>query len=347
MKAVKLSVLRLARTAGLFRLFRWLSRSKVRILCYHGGNVGDERRFNSLLFCQAGLLEARLQWLQDKGFSIIPLDAAVTMLGNDRPRPRLPTVLTFDDGWYSTFRGLHPVLERRQLPATLYLCTGYFVAGRPNLDVTLSYILWKAGRAQVNIQGFDAGVDGAHDLSTSAGKKRLAGAMLRWLEQNGASRAGVCADLERFAAQLGVSAAELDLASRRFDFVRPDELLQMASQGWSIELHGHVHQYPVGRPDELKADLARCQAEIGKVGLPMARHYCYPSGDHDADAHQLLRNLGVVSATTCIPGLLERADERQKFYLSRFLDGENIHPLEFESEMSGFADFLRRLAGRG
>ena len=52
--------------------------------------------------------------------------------------------------------------------------------------------------------------------------------MLRWLEQSGASRAGVCADLERFAAQLGVSAAELDLASRRFDFVRPDELLQMA-----------------------------------------------------------------------------------------------------------------------
>lgn len=346
MKAIKLTVLRFARIAGLFRLFRFITRAKVRILCYHGGNLGDEHRFNSLLFCRSELLDARLRWLQQKGFSIVALDAAVDMLGSDTPRPHLPTVLTFDDGWYSTFRGLHPVIARHQVPAVLYLCTSYFVAGWPNLEVTLAYILGKAGGRRVRIEGLDPALDGEYDLSGSADRRQLIERSVSCFLRGGATRETVCAGLEGLAGQLGVSATELDLASRRFDFATRDELQQMLGAGWSIELHGHRHRYPAGEPEALRDDLARCRQEIAAAGLPPARHYCYPSGNHDEDAHRLLAGLGVVSATTCVPGLIARADAQQKFYLSRFLDGEDIHPLEFESEMSGFADFLRGLAGR-
>ena len=59
-----------------------------------------------------------------------------------------------------------------------------------------------------------------------------------------------------------------------------------------------------------------------------------------------MSNLGIVSATTCHAGLLNLKSKNACYYLPRFLDGENVHMLEFEAEMSGFAEILRRLARR-
>jgi peptidoglycan/xylan/chitin deacetylase (PgdA/CDA1 family) len=341
-----LSLLYAARAVGLFRLCRFLTRSHVRILCYHGGSIGDEHSFNSLLFCRAEFLDARLRWLIDNGFTLISLKDAVAMAVGDSARPHCPTVLTFDDGWFSTYKILHPVVHRLDLPATLYLCTSYFADGWPNLDVTLNYLIWRSQRRQAEIQGVHADVDGTYDLSEGDGRERLVDAARAWIRQNFNTREGVCSALEQFAAQLGVAPIELDLASRRFDFATAHELMTMRQQGWSIELHGHAHHYPSGRASELKLDLETCRSEIRNSGLGEASHYCYPSGDHDDVAHDVLSELGIKSAVTCQSGLIEKANGRTKFYLPRFLDGGDIHVLEFESEMTGFGHLLRRLIGR-
>ncbi len=345
-KTLKLSVLWLARALGLFGLSRRLTRSKLRILCYHGGNIGDERQFNPLLFCSAEHLDARVRWLKDKGFTVVPLDAAVDGLATPQARPALPVVLTFDDGWYSTYQALLPVLARHGVPSTLYLCTQYFERGNPIPPVVLNYILWKSGKSEIDLAGFGPGIDGHHVLADRPATRRLVEALVEQLYAI-ADPAANRALVERFAAAVGVSAAELDLGSRRFDYVTPDELARIPGLGCAIELHGHVHLYPVGVPQRLKDDLAACASVIRGQGLPEPRHYCYPSGDYDHNAHAALQEIGVRSATTCLPGLIDTATGRDVSYLPRFLDGERIHALEFEAEMSGFSDFLKRLAGRG
>lgn len=347
MKIVKLSVLWAARTAGLFRLFRHFTSSKVRIVCYHGGCLGDEHMFNPLLFCHGELLDQRLTWMRKAGFTIISLADAVALLGSDTVRPRLPAVLTFDDGWYSTYRTLHPVVARHRVPATLYLCTSYYLERRPNVEVAIAYLIWRAESRSVSVVGLNKQVDGDYDLTSTSGRTRLRDATTNWLRQGDLGSEAVCAALERLGEQLGLTSADLDFASRRFDFVYQDELREMLAGGWSVELHGHLHLYPAARPESLPEDIARCRAAIRDAGLPEANHYCYPSGDHDAAAGRYLEALGVRSATTCMPGLIDRADGMSRFYLSRLLDGERIHRLEFEAEMSGFSDFLRWLANLG
>ena len=109
------------RPVGLFALARHLTRHRVRILCFHGGSLGDEHRFNPLLFCTGEHLARRLAWMDAHGFSWVSLPAATDMLKGTAPRPRLPVVLTFDDGWYSTYSALLPVLARHGVPSTLYL----------------------------------------------------------------------------------------------------------------------------------------------------------------------------------------------------------------------------------
>ena len=344
MRLIKLLALRVAATLGLFRLFRYLTRYEVRILCYHGGSIGDEHDFNPLLFCRPELLARRLAWLRDKRFTIIPLSDAVDLLATSDVRPNLPTVLTFDDGWHSTHSALHPVIVRYRVPATLYLCTSYFSAQCPNIEVALSYLCWRVGSRTVELSGIHPSIDGRHDLSSRSDRERLTEVTAGWIRENCAGRASVCSALELIAQQLGVPSAALDLASGRFDFAAGHQLRDMVANGWTIELHGHLHRYFARQPEALTSDIATCRDEIRKAGLPEASHYCYPSGDHDSDAHRLLKEMGVRSATTCIPGLNGKGDASRLFYLNRFLDGGRIHSLEFESELSGFADFVRRLA---
>src|SRR5699024_10320366 len=127
----------------------------------------------------------------------------------------------------------------------------------------------------------------------------------------------------------------------RVDYVLPDELKRVAESGCAIELHGPVRRYPNGAPAVFDSDLAARPEVIVQYRLPEPRHYCYPSGNFDSVAEGVLKQHEVRSAVTCVPGLVRSRDNRQRYFLPRFLDGEHISTLEFEAELSGFAALLR------
>ncbi|MEW6760126.1 MAG: polysaccharide deacetylase family protein [Pseudomonadota bacterium] len=339
----KIAVLYIARLLGMFALARRLTGYRLRILCYHGGCIGDELGYNPKLFCSTETFRKRVDWLARKSFRFVSLDHATRTPAGQRKR--LETVITFDDGWYSTGHALLPVLAERRIPSTLYLCTQHYLEGWPVLNVTTRYLVWKAPRKTVQLSEFGRDVDGAHDLNDATTRENLARAFVAVLSPHADSRATVCAALERFGAALGVDAGALALDSRRFEYMRPEEVRQAAASGCAIELHGHQHVYPLGDPLRFRADLKRCDEVITEIGLPKPRHYCYPSGSFDQGAAAVLAESDIASATTCIPGLARDTAVPAVYYLPRFLDGESIHPLEFEAEMSGFADFLRRCVG--
>jgi Polysaccharide deacetylase len=154
----------------------------------------------------------------------------------------------------------------------------------------------------------------------------------------------VCEALQRFGACIGLDGADLQLDTRRFDYVTADELAYLPATGCQVELHGHVHRYPNGNPRAFADDLQACDDAIVSAGLPLPRHYCYPSGSFDAAAAKVLERMGIRSATTCLSGLARKGASR--YYLPRFLDGEDVHAIEFEAEMSGLLDLARRAFSR-
>lgn len=282
-------------------------------------------------------------WLRKAGFSIVPLDEAVAETPNQHNALR--AVVTFDDGWYSTGAELLPVMTELQMPSTLYLCTKHFVEKWPVLPVALRYILWKSTQLHAEIAGFDPAVDGHYDLKTPDQRDRLASKIFVSIEKFAFAKDAVEAALDRFAACLGVSTAEVGFRNGAFSYMSGDELRAASLNGCAIELHGDVHKYPVGDPVRFKADLMVCARVIDELGLPKPKHYCYPSGAFDGGAPAVLRELGVVSATTCVTRLVSDADKAQRYYLPRFLDGENVHMLEFQAELSGFSEIARRCLG--
>ena len=344
---IKLSIYFAARTAGLFALCRLLTRSRIRILGYHGACLGDEDNYNPFLFLSAETFRRRIDWLLKKGFNVISLEQAVDALGGTADAGRLPAVITFDDGWHSTAARLVPILVERGLPSTLYLHTSQFEKDWPVLAVTINYMIWKSKRRSVEVKGFGAAVDGNYDLGEAASRDSFHQKSCEWLVTPPATRDNVIERIHRLAESMGLSVDDVALETGRFDYMSRDELLQLPDLGCAVELHGHQHRYPTGNPEAFAADLIACREAILKLALPEPRHYCYPSGNFDSAAEVTLDRLGVKSATTCIPGLIatNRGAARRQ-YLPRFLDSEHIDMLTFEAELSGFAGFLRHVVGR-
>lgn len=345
--SIKLFAYAMARALGVFALCRRLSRSRMRILAYHGASLGDEGAYNPLLFISTETFQRRIDWLQRKGFHVISLDQAVDALDGKGRVPALSTVVTFDDGWHSTATRLIPILAERNLPSTLYLHTAHFEEDWPVLPVVVGYMLWRHVNTMVAIAGFAAAMDGTYRLKHKTDRDALVHQSCAWLESPPATRQTITNRLCRLADSLGLDADDLGLQTRRFDYMSRDELLEIAGHLCAIELHGHEHHYPAGDPEAFAADLDQCRSVIVGLGLPVPRHYCYPSGAFDAAAGATLDRFGVRSGTTCLPGFVRPVrDASRHHYLPRFLDGENIDMLVFEAEMSGFAGLLRRMAGR-
>ncbi len=343
----KLLIYRVGKMLGLFALARRLTASRIRILCYHGAALGDEGEYNPLLFISRNTFEHRMNWLQNTGFNVIPLDAAIDALDGGAVVGCLPVVVTFDDGWHSTAAQLIPIMAQHGLPSTLYLCTSHFEEGWPVLMVTVNYMLWKSGRKRLDLQGLGELIDGTYSLDQAADRDLFVGRSCRWLGQAPATRSEVVERIQALSKPLGLDPDDVDLASHRFDYMSREELLRLPDLRCDVELHGHRHLYPAGNPPAFAADLAACRAVIVGLGLPEPRHYCYPSGSFDKEAEVTLKGSGVLSATTCTPGLIASTGQRSQFYyLPRFLDGDSISMLVFEAELSGFADVIRRVLRR-
>ena len=121
----------------------------------------------------------------------------------------------------------------------------------------------------------------------------------------------------------------------------PEELRALADAKVHVELHTHRHTFPSDNQALAEREIADNRAALKRWLSLETRHFCYPSGMWDERQWAWLESMNVKSSTTCVPGL--NSHDTPRHALRRFLDGENIHELEFEAALSGFSDLLRGL----
>ncbi len=90
----------------------------VPVLDYHrfGPTVADSMTVTTKVF------EAQLKWLQDQGYTVIPLRTLVNYLrGQGPPPPPKSVVITVDDGHKSVYTQMLPIVRRYKIPVTLFI----------------------------------------------------------------------------------------------------------------------------------------------------------------------------------------------------------------------------------
>ncbi len=92
--------------------------ANIPILCYHNFN---EVRPGSMNLTPKKL-EAQIKWIQDNGYTIVPLKEVVAYLQGKRASlPAKAVVITVDDGWKSAYTYLLPLAKKYNIPVTLFI----------------------------------------------------------------------------------------------------------------------------------------------------------------------------------------------------------------------------------
>jgi peptidoglycan/xylan/chitin deacetylase (PgdA/CDA1 family) len=275
------------------------------------------------MFMGKDTFRRRLQTIRRLGYPVVRLSDAVRALRGEATLPAGSIVITIDDGWYSTYADMLPALREYGMPATLY-CDSGTVQSRQAVPHVMARWLRLAhvhgALPDAAEQAFDAATDMAAPISA-----RLAA-------------------LDRFTAAACIDQAPYK-AVRAFDYMLPEELHAAAAAGLDVQLHTHNHTLCDLSPGVVMAEVAANRVALSGMlpaSAPPLQHFCYPSGVCSAMAGEILARTGVVSATTTERGIARKG--MNPYLLPRLLDGEQVTDIEFEAELSGFVDFMRRLA---
>jgi peptidoglycan/xylan/chitin deacetylase (PgdA/CDA1 family) len=323
----------------MFALAQYLTRHRLRILCYHGFSLGDEHEVAPHVFMQRQTFARRLRILKKRGLPVIPLQEAVQRLKDGRIS-KAETVLTFDDGWASNLTVGAPLLQSFGYPAAIYVTTEHLVAGTEVFNVLLFYMLCRSKVRSFALTGLHPEIDGSYQIGANPDKLRV---QISLAAQRAYPK---LVDRQQLlvpiANALGMDIRGL-LSNERFQLLRATEIAELDRRGLDIQLHTHTHYLPADSFEHMSAEIEDNRRALRELLGKTPRHFCYPSGEYEPQHLDWLRRLGIESATTCEPGLNDKNTDLLQ--LKRYLDSDTASDIMFEAEVSGARYLIQRLLG--
>lgn len=321
---------------GAFHVSRLLTRRELRVLCYHGVSIADEHLFRRTLFMRPETFRRRMEYLARSTYEVLKLDDAVEQLKSDS-LPPWSVVITIDDGWYGCLAGMFPALRELGLDATLYLTTYYARQREPVFDVIVGYLFWKTDAHRVTLEGFGE-LDAEMDLSTSAARELASESIVEYGNSrlDLTERARLVTELARLL-NVDYSSIERD---RRFRLIPLEDVGGLSESGVDVQLHTHRHRFDLENREQVRKEIIENREHLEPRLGKKLEHFCYPSGVYHPRVYPWLEELGIKSATTALPGMC--GSSSFPLELPRIIDGEDVDQIEFEAELAGALELLRR-----
>jgi peptidoglycan/xylan/chitin deacetylase (PgdA/CDA1 family) len=312
--------------------------SRLLILCYHGISLDDEHIWNPSLYVSPAQFRSRLELLKRLKCNVLQLGEAVERLYAGALPPRAVTI-TFDDGFYDFFDRAWPLLNEFSFPATVYLATYYSGLNRPVFDLMCRYLLWKGQGKELRWPE----VIGGPVLLNDSGRQTANAAIGAFCKSNGLPEIKKHEILQDLAERVNVDLE--DLSRRKILHLMSGAEICQVSARTSIELHTHRHQVVPDR-GRFCREIYENREAIRLLTCSEAKHFCYPSGVVLDGSPEWLKECGVVSATTCKPGLASRYCD--PMLLPRILDSMLMTEDECASWITGLGALIprRRYANR-
>jgi len=338
LRSLRRASFRLLKSCGVERLLAastWRQR-RLLILCYHGIAIADEDQWRRELYMSQSFLADRFQLIRNAGCLVLPLGEALERLYSGS-LPSRSVAITFDDGGYDFYRRAYPVVREYGFPVTVYQTTYYSELEKPIFTLACSYLLWRM-RGSVLSPCPQLGLSGPRGLGTELDREHAVSELVAFSEKNALTGAEKDELVEQLAGLLGFDYREFQ-AKRILQLMRPREIQELSAKGVDFQLHTHRHRTPDDEElfrKELRDNRKRLEEITGRA----CTHFCYPSGLYRREYLPWLRQEGIVSATTCEPGIA--SPENDTMLLPRFIDTTFKTPVEFESWLAGTGPLLAR-----
>lgn len=275
-------------------------------------------------------LDMHLSLFKRLGAEFVPLDTWLDAQRQNKTQPRLAVAVTFDDGWQDNYEHAFPVLQKHNVPATIFLVTR-------RIDTP-----WQFWPEQV----LDLLINHAHLVDHEA---------LNWLRPYLGEKADsterstpytiLQADsvinrlkalddhtIEKNLEQTRNALPELNQANQNArPLLNKQELNTMLASGlvtFGAHTRHHYRLNHLANPSDLENEIAGSQKDLEELGLKPVNIFCYPNGDITNKGEQLVEGHFSAACTT------ERGWNKtppNPFGLRRFNfhDGNGSTPLSF------------------
>ncbi len=120
------------------------------ILCYH--QFTNDDRASHPLEVTASAFAAQMDYLVSNNFQVLSFADLEKILTEGRPIPDKAVVITIDDGYRSVYDVAWPVLQRFNIPATLFIYTD-FIGGSKALSWQQMQVMARSGLIEIQSHG--------------------------------------------------------------------------------------------------------------------------------------------------------------------------------------------------
>lgn len=251
------------------------------------------------------------------------------------------TVITIDDGWHSTYRYALPVLQQLNIPATIFISTYYMQNRIPDTQTLFEYALWCTTATALELTGWPPAARGPWDLADKAGRQRALSNLVAYVDGFPAERRSILA--REVVNALGLDWDKID-QSKMFYVMDPNEVRAASAAGMDVQLHTHHHRLPFDDRNATEREIEDNRRALSPLVKGPLAHLAYPKGDYHPRQFGWLSAVAIMTASTCRPGL--NYVDTHRLELRRFLDGEDVSDLEFEAELTGMTEIIRRVVRR-
>jgi len=277
-------------------------RADVPILAYH--RIWDIRCEDAFPFdvelVSASVAEFRWQMeYVRENFDPITFAALLDILEGITPAPPRPIIITFDDGFEDNFENAFPILSALEIPATIFLSTGYIASQQTFWYDRLAHMLLLAPERELTAKGFAETIQLGPDAKSRRRALRKVLAELKLMPNQ--CRLEVLGHLEFELGPLSEDRPSLESRPLNWDQVR-----EMAQAG--IEFGSHTVTHPILAnltDDELEFELAESRRAIEmQTGKPVTT-ISYPVGGRNAfndRVRQEVQRAGYRLGVSYIPG---------------------------------------------
>lgn len=284
---MKQAVLNLMLTGGAFTPFRMVNRNKAVVLTYHRFGENDPGVMTS-----AELFAAQLEYLR-RNYNVLPLSVIANALAEGRELPPYAAAVTIDDGYRDAYEIAFPLLSEFEIPATLFVVTGFLDRQCWIWPDKLRYLALQTGEREVAVKtsGSKLFINGSDRKSRLASAGRVNETLKKMPDSQKEEV------IQLFAKTSGIE----------FPVTAPDEF---AAISWEqaiemknncIEIGSHTVTHPIlNRVNEaqLQMEMAESRVRIEKMLGSKADIFCYPNGDFGMRERSAVKQAGYRCAVT-------------------------------------------------
>ncbi|HEY3967272.1 MAG TPA: polysaccharide deacetylase family protein [Planctomycetaceae bacterium] len=254
-------------------------RTDIPILAYHRiWDISDEDQFSfDVELVSAGIADFRWQMeYVRQNFDPITFETLLKIVDGEISAPPRPIIVTFDDGFEDNYQHAFPVLSSLDIPATIFLSTGYINGDQTFWYDRLAHQILRAPERELNVTGLAGPLRLLADIPSRRQTIRSVLGELKRMPNERRLEA-----LRIIEVELGSAADNLPATESRP--MNWNQVREMARAG--IEFGSHTVTHPILAnltDDDLRFELVESRRAIEEQIRKPVSVICYPVGGRTA-----------------------------------------------------------------